>query len=124
MPACATSPENKKEQIRIVGNDLLKHYGKKKFYTAKEVQSANQRQKIDLDLVCWSHAFFNSHEDFDHLHASWGETCDYLAMKRDMAQSVIAESSWLPDFDFDFDLSWLELPDIDWGSLLDGFDLF
>jgi hypothetical protein len=45
-------------------------------------------------------------------------------MKRDMAQSVIAESSWLPDFDFDFDLSWLELPDIDWGSLLDGFDLF
>jgi hypothetical protein len=124
MPACAIQPADRNKQIRVVGNDLVKNYGKKKFYTVQEVKNANRRQSIDYDAGCWSHAFFNSHRDFDEYHAKIGETCDYAAMKREMLDSVTttADSSSVFDLNFDLDLSWLELPDIDW-SLFDFFDL-
>lgn len=119
MRACAMRPANRKQQIQRVGNDLLQHYGKKTYYTIDEVMNANLRQGVPLDFGCWSHAVFNSHRDFDAFHESIGEACDYTAMKADMlgAVSAIAEStSW-----FDFDLSWLEFPDLDW-SIFDVFD--
>jgi hypothetical protein len=83
------------------------------------VKEANERQCIPFDFCCWSHAAFNSHRDFDLFHQSLGESCDYASMKADMLASVstVDEApSW-----FDFDLSWLEFPDIDW-SLFDFFD--
>ena len=124
MPACAIKPEDRQRQIRLVGNDLVKNYGKKKFYTVLEVRNANRRQKIDIDLVCWSHAFFNSHADFDDYHSRMGESCDYIAMKRELFDSVSTsvDSSALADAGLDLDLSWLELPDMDW-SLFDFIDL-
>ncbi len=124
MPACAIKPADRKQQIRAVGNDLVKHHGKKKFYTVQEVKEANRRQSIDVDVACWSHAFFNTHIDFDRYHAEIGDACDYVAMKREMLDSVTStgESSSLLDLNFDFDLSWLELPDIDW-SIFDFLDL-
>ena len=51
-----------------MGNDLVRHYGKRKYYSVHEVREANRRQKIDFDLACWSHAFFNTHADFDRDH--------------------------------------------------------
>lgn len=120
MPACAIKPEDRKRQVRLVGNDLIKSHGKKPFYTVQEVKNANRRQGIDYDVACWSRAFFNSHADFDEYHRRIGESCDYIAMKREMAESLVASTaeSW---FDFDFDLSWIELPSIDW-SIFDFFD--
>ena len=119
MPACAISPSDRREQVRKVGNDLVKNYGRKKNYTVQEVKNANRRQGINYDVGCWSHATFNSHKDFDEYHQSIGESCDYVAMKSEMLSSVsnTADSSW-----FDFDLSWLEFPDIDW-SIFDFFDI-
>jgi hypothetical protein len=124
MPACTIKPADRRQQIAIVGNDLVRHYGSKKFYSIREVKSANRRQGIGYDVGCWSHAFFNSHGDFDTYHARIGESCDYVAMKREMLDSVAAtaDSSSLLGLDFDFDLSWLELPDIEW-SIFDFFDL-
>ncbi len=119
MPACALSPADRRQQVHLVGNDLVNHYGKKPYYTVQEVKNANRRQGISPDFGCWSHAVFNSHADFDAYHRSIGESCDYAAMKSEMLSSVsnTTESSW-----FDFDLSWLEFPDIDW-SIFDFFDL-
>ena len=118
MRACTISPVDRQKQVRLVGNDLLKNYGKKNFYTVQEVKEANRRQGIGLDFGCWSHATFNTHRDFDAYHQSIGETCDYVAMKSDMLASVsnATDSSW-----FDVDLSWLEFPDIDL-SLFDFLD--
>ncbi len=102
----------------MVGSDLLQNYGKKQYYTIEEVKAANQRNKVDVDFVCWSFAAFNSHKDFDEYHRSVGESCDYVSMKSDMLSSVsnVTDSSW-----FDLDLSWLEFPDIDF-SLFDFLD--
>jgi hypothetical protein len=118
MPACAIKPADRREQVRVVGNDLVEHYGKKHFYTVDEVKAANRRQSINVDVGCWSHAAFNTHRDFDAYHRSIGEACDYGAMKAEMLESVssVAETSWT-----DLDLSWLELPDIDF-SIFDFFD--
>jgi hypothetical protein len=87
----------------------------------QEVKQSNLRQKIDVDFACWSHAMFNSHTDFDNYHALIGEACDYVAMKSEMLSSVSTSSNAAAWFDFDFDLSWLEFPDIDL-SLFDFLD--
>lgn len=119
MPACAISPPDRRRQVRLVGNDLVKHHGKKPYYTVQQVKDANRRQGVSADLVCWSHATFNTHQDFDTYHQSMGESCDYVSMKGDMLSSVSdsSDSSW-----FDLDLSWLEFPDVDW-SIFDFFDI-
>jgi hypothetical protein len=96
----------------------MRQHGKRKFYSVQQVRAANERCNIQPDYVCWSHALFNTHYDFDRLHAGAGEICDYLAMKREMLQSLSSgdASTW-----FDFDLSWLDFPDIDL-SIFDFFD--
>ncbi|CAM8634046.1 hypothetical protein MCEMIEM13_00191 [Comamonadaceae bacterium] len=118
MTACSISPSDRRKQMQAVGSDLLKNYGRKRYYSVGEVKSANRRQNIGLDFWCWSHASFNSHTDFDDYHRSIGESCDYIAMKGEMLSSVStsADTSW-----FDLDMSWLEFPDIDF-SLFDFFD--
>ncbi|WP_147383990.1 DUF6559 family protein [Noviherbaspirillum sedimenti] len=112
------SPRDRKSQVKAVGNDLVKHYGKKRFYTVQQVKDANRRNDIGIDAGCWSHAAFNSHSDFDAYHESIGEKCDYAAMKSEMLGSVsnASDASW-----FDIDLSWLEFPDMDW-SIFDFVD--
>ena len=118
MIPCATSPRDKKEQAKRVGDDLVRHHGKRKFYTVDQVREANRRTGVALDAACWSHAMFNSREDFDRLHAAAGEACDYAAMKAQMLRAVASEPSagW-----FDWDLSWLDFPDLDF-SIFDFFD--
>jgi hypothetical protein len=119
MTACALAPADKRRQVKKVGNDLVRHYGKRRYYTVQEVKDANRRQNIGLDFSCWSHATFNSHGDFDAYHRSMGEDCDYASMKAEMLASVSSAdgASW-----FDIDLSWLEFPEIDW-SVFDFFDV-
>ena len=118
MRACAISPSDRRKQVQLVGNDLIKNYGRKPYYSVQEVKAANSRQNISLDVGCWSHATFNRHSEFDAYHQSIGESCDYVAMKAEMLSSIgnVAASSW-----FDFDLSWLEFPDIDL-SIFNFFD--
>jgi hypothetical protein len=119
MQACTISPSDRRKLLQVVGNDLVKNYGKKPYYTVQEVKDANRRQKVDVDVVCWLHAVFNTHSDFDRYHESIGESCDYVAMKGEMLSSLsnATDTSW-----FDLDLSWLEFPDIDF-SIFDFFDV-
>ena len=96
------------------------HYGKKKYYTQKEVQdSCRRRNYLDIDWHCWAFCIFTSPETFALIHAATGEVCDYVSMKT----TALAE---LADGLFslgDIDLSWLEWPDIDLGSIFDWFDV-
>lgn len=120
MRACAIAPKDRKDQVKRVGEDLVRHYGKKPYYTVQEVKEANRRCNISLDFGCWSHATFNSHADFDAFHREIGEQCDYEAMKSEMLSSISNASDTAL---FDIDLSWLEFPEIDW-SIFDFFDIF
>ena len=120
LPApCALAPRDKKAQAKRVGDDLVRHHGKRRFHSTAQVRAANERCGIPLDVSCWSFALFGTHSDFDRIHEAAGGACDYLAMKQQMLESVATgdASGW-----FDFDLSWLDFPDIDW-SIFDFLDL-
>ena len=118
----ATLTETEKKQLgRMVGNDLANSYGKKKYYSQKEIRSSLDRNAYAVDVHCLAYCLFMDHDSFDAYHESIGETCDYLAMKSSMLSAVTehASDSWL---DFDFDLSWFDWPDIDISSVFDLID--
>ena len=85
-------PDDRRDQVKRVGDDLVQNYGKKYFYTVEEVKESNRRCKIGPDFGCWSHATFNTHKDFDSYHQSIGEQCDYVSMKSEMLSSEKTES--------------------------------
>jgi hypothetical protein len=113
MSTCNISPSDRRHQVSAVGNDLVRHYGKKENYSVQEVKNANRRQGINVDVVCWSYAVFNTRLDFDQYHETIGESCDYVSMKSDMLSSVSNVGDAADTSMFDFDMSWLSFPDID-----------
>lgn len=119
MPACAISPIDKKALSKKIGGDLAKNYGKKKYYSKAMVDSAMRRQSLNLDWSCWSYSLFTPPTEFDDIHRRLGETCDYESMRSQMVSAITdgASSSW-----FDVDLSWLDWPDFDFGSVFDWSD--
>ena len=120
MTRTLTGAEKKELSIKI-GNDLAATHGKKKFYTQKQVRRSLDKHDYGLDIHCWAYCLFMDHQSFDLYHESINEACDYISMKESMVASVTdhASDSWL---DFDFDLSWLEFPDIDLSDIFDFLD--
>src|SRR5688572_1760404 len=106
---CAPAPVNKKEYITDIGRILVKSYGKKKYYSPKEVKKAHRKSKSHegTDFSCWGMSTFSSHEDFDDYHRGTGELCNYGEMKTEMLQglSVSTGSEIFEKSDFDIDTS-------------------
>ena len=94
---------------------------RKRFYSQREVEQANQRNHIALDVHCWLYCLYMDHTSFDRYHEKIGEACDYQSMKSSMVSAMTdhKSDSW---FDIDWDMSWLELPDVDLGSFFDFFN--
>lgn len=117
--SCFKSPEDKKAYVSEVGQILVKDYGKKKYYSPKEVRSASAKSSYNFDFHCWAMCVFCSFDDFGSYHDSIGEVCDYTSMKSEMASALTdsTSSSW-----FDVDLSWLEWPDFELPSMFDLLD--
>lgn len=114
--------DTEKAQIaKVVGDDLLQHHGQKKFYSQREIEKANRRHDLPIDVHCWLYCLYMDHNSFDAYHKEIGEACDYSSMKSSMVAAITdhKSDSW---FDFDWDLSWLELPDIEFGSFFDFFN--
>lgn len=118
MTSCAVAPTDKKAYGKEIGQILVRDYGKQKYYSPQEVKTAAWKSPYATDYSCWAMSLYTSPADFASYHAAIGETCDYAAMRAQMAGALTdgASDSW-----FDVDLSWLEWPDID---LLSVFDLF
>ena len=116
---CHTPPKDKRAFAREVGDDLLKHRGKKRFYSIGEVHTSLRRKNLGYDLDCWAFALYTSREDFNRHHRITGEKCDYEEMRGEMIDAL-AEGAWSL---LDIDLSWLEWPDIDLSSIFDFFDI-
>ena len=41
MPACALKPADRRRQVKVVGDDLLRNYGRKQFYSVEEDYAYN-----------------------------------------------------------------------------------
>ncbi|WP_049722975.1 hypothetical protein [Gilvimarinus polysaccharolyticus] len=113
--------EIKKSLAQKVGANLVSSHGKKKYYSQSDISKAVVTSGFDSAITCWALSLFMHHDRFDDYHSSIGEDCDYSSMKESMLSAVTEydSESW---FNFNIDLSWLELPDIDVGSVFDIFD--
>ena len=119
ISTCHTPPKDKKAFAKKLGADLVKHRGKKRFYSIAEVHASLRRLQW-LDLDCWGFALYSSRHDFDQHHRGIGEQCDYDSMRGEMIDALADGASWSL---FDIDLSWLEWPDIDLSATFDFIDI-
>ena len=119
ISTCHTPPKDKKAFAKKLGADLVKHRGKKRFYSIAEVHASLRRLQW-LDLDCWGFALYSSRHDFDQHHRGIGEQCDYDSMRGEMIDALADGASWSL---FDIDLSWLEWPDIDLSVIFDFIDI-
>ena len=119
MPSCHIAPKDKKALIDKVGQELVRTYGKRKYYKPAEVRRAAEVQGFPIDVHCWAYVIFTTPEDFKALHDAAGELCDYAKMKAEVLADLAAGGT----FDWiDIDLSWLEWPDIDLSEIFDWVD--
>jgi hypothetical protein len=119
ISTCHTPPKDKKAFAKKLGADLVKHRGKKRFYSIAEVHASLCRLQW-LDLDCWGFALYSSRHDFDRHHRGIGEQCDYDSMRGEMIDALADGASWSL---LDIDLSWLEWPDIDLSVIFDFIDI-
>jgi hypothetical protein len=94
-----------------LGPRLVSDHGKKKFYSKAEIDKSIGSLHIPVDFNCWGYSLYMEHGAFDELHRLSGEACDYIAMKADMLNLLPFQhdASW---FDFDLDLSALDIFDL------------
>jgi len=120
MTTCTLSPADKKTYAIDVAKILVEKHGKQKSYSPLQVKKASQQTKYELDWHCWAMSLYTSQGDFNAYHDSIGETCDYASMKAEMAYDITdgASESW-----FDFDLSWLDWPDLELSSIFNAIDI-
>lgn len=121
MGARTMPPAERKQMLGRVSKELVTQFGKKKYYSKGMVDSALRRQGVPLDFACWNYAFFTSRAEFVEIHQRTGEACDYDAMRAQLVATVRGDGA---AFDaatssFDFDLSWLDWPDLDLSGFID-----
>jgi hypothetical protein len=116
MPACHLQPKDKKAFVGAVGEELIRRYGKRKYYKPAEVAQAAGSRGFPLDIHCWAYCIFTTPEDFKAIHDAAGEVCDYAVMKAEVLADLAVDGAFSG---LDLDLSWLEWPDIDLASLFD-----
>jgi hypothetical protein len=118
MAICAISIDDKRAFGKAVGEELVRRHGKQPYYTVPQVRAAARARKYPVDWDCWAMSLYTAPPEFFGYHQSIGESCDYAAMKSEMVATMTngASSSW-----FEVDMSWLDWPDIDLGSIFDVF---
>lgn len=66
---------------------LARDYGASKSYTPKQVRSTIERSGLDGLYSCYGVALFSSRADFDKFHSENGESCNFDAMRAEIAHS-------------------------------------
>jgi len=66
---------------------LARDYGSSKTYTPKQVRNTIERSNLDAYYSCYGVAMFSSRADFDEFHSENGESCNFDAMRAEIAHS-------------------------------------
>ena len=97
-----------KSYIRSLGKDLAQRYGKAEKYTPGQVVKTIHDRGYNSRHICYAHALYVSHKQFDKWHEEQGENCDYGAMREELSDSYFdGNSEAFSSFDStgDFDVS-------------------
>lgn len=98
----------KKRRIRRYARklppELKKLYGKKPYYSKGQVDGALARQRLkrrnndsgssSISDYCYAYAMYCSPDEFRHIHDEAGESCDYNAMRGEIADTCFGNSSF------------------------------
>ncbi|MEI2743060.1 MAG: DUF6559 family protein [Candidatus Competibacter sp.] len=74
-----------KSYIRKLPSLLAKDYGKSKTYTPKQVKRTIERSGLSVSDACYGIAMFSGREAFDQYHQEVGESCNYDAIRSEIA---------------------------------------
>jgi hypothetical protein len=64
---------------------LVKDYGRSETYTPAQVSRTIARYKLNADYECYAIAAFSGPDHFAAHHDALGQTCDYAAMRTELA---------------------------------------
>jgi hypothetical protein len=73
--------------VRRLGPELVRRFGKRRFYTPEQVLQAVRGGGFGEADVCYAYSMFCNREDFDAHHAETGESCNYDAMRAEVGHS-------------------------------------
>jgi hypothetical protein len=65
---------------------LRKRYGYRRQYSGGQIRHAVTGAGMPTAHICFAYAMFMSQKEFDALHKELGETCDYQAMRQEIAE--------------------------------------
>lgn len=134
---CDTTMTDGKKQavasyITKLGPALQEKYGKQEHYSPTQIRETALQQALSIDYLCWAYVIFASMPNFERIHTSAGEVCDYSAM-----HSLVGETFFSGNASFDVSTvvdviaggatrmadvasgSVSLLGDVDWSSLFD-----
>ena len=75
--------------VRRLSYDLLRRFGKKRFYSIEQVTQAVQRGKFAGDFMAYAHAAFCTERDFDGHYQSVRHSCSYRDLRRTIARRYL-----------------------------------
>ena len=78
---------------RRLGPLLARRYGYSRQYTGKQIRQTVTSAGMPIAYICFAYAMFMSQKDFDALHRQLGETCDYQAMRQEVAEQHFSGDS-------------------------------
>jgi hypothetical protein len=75
-----------KAYVKKLPGLLVKDYGRLSNYKPLQVRRTIERAGLDTTYACYAVAMFSSREDFAQFHMDSGESCDYDAMRGEVAR--------------------------------------
>lgn len=68
-----------------LGSLLIRGYGKSKHYTPAQVRTTVSKAGLSTDWICYAYSMYCSCDDFVQYHTETGQSCDYEAMRTEVA---------------------------------------
>lgn len=121
MTTCTSAPTDKRAFGKAVGDELLKRHGKRRYYSLHQIRMAMIELGHPAEWESRAFALYGSPWDFKAWEKASGQSSDrYARLKEEMFNAMTdgASEAW-----FNVDMSWLEWPDFDFGSIFEFFDL-
>jgi hypothetical protein len=79
--------------VRRLGPDLVRRFGKRRFYTPEQVRKAVRGGGFSETDICYAYSLFCSRGDFESHHAETGEPCNYDEMRSEVSNSHFGGST-------------------------------
>ena len=71
---------------KSLGPELQRQYGRAKHYTPAQVKRVVEQRRYSIDWLCFALCMYCGRSDFDAYHRATGESCDYDAMRGEVAE--------------------------------------